>query len=358
MTNSSYKTNSPRYLREFLDYMSTIKARSDNTVFSYYEDIKLFLRFLMTKGGDISGKPFEEIDIADCPEALVRDVTLYDAMEFLHFMNTERSNNPRSRARRAIAIRQFYKYLTDQRQWFELSPIAKLQLPTPKKSLPKHLTLEQAQTLLKTEHSGKDTDYFGVRDYCMMTLFLNCGMRLSELVSINVNDCRTTKDPRTGEMISYLTIRGKGDKERVVYLNDACVAALGDYQQKRGAFAEENPRLKFEKAMFVSKQFKRISNRRVQQIVEDALSASGLADMGFSVHKLRHTAATLMYQNGVDVRVLQEVLGHENLDTTRIYTHVSNNQMRQAMKMNPLSQEAKAENKTGRNGEATDESER
>jgi site-specific recombinase XerD len=343
MGSNSYKTHAPRYLREFLDYMSTIKARSDNTVSSYYEDIKLFLRFLMTKGG----VSFEEADIENCPESSVRNVTLYDAMEFLHFMNTERSNNPRSRARRAIAIRQFYKYLTDQRQWFEVSPIAKLQLPTPKKSLPKHLTLEQAQTLLKTENAGKDMDYFGVRDYCMMTLFLNCGMRLSELISINANDCRTTKDS-SGEMISYLTIRGKGDKERVVYLNDACVAALEDYQQKRGEFAEENPRLKFEKAMFVSKQFKRISNRRVQQIVEDALSASGLADMGFSVHKLRHTAATLMYQNGVDVRVLQEVLGHENLDTTRIYTHVSSNQMRQAMKMNPLTKEAEKGIKTNK----------
>jgi site-specific recombinase XerD len=346
MPNSSYKTHAPRCLREFLDYLSAIKARSDNTVGSYYEDIKLFLRFLMQKSGSSGSVPetsFEQIDIADCPESLIRDVTLYDAMEFLHFMNSERSNNPRSRARRAIAIRQFYKYLTDQRQWFELSPIAKLQLPAPKKSLPKHLTLEQAQTLLKTqtEDAGKDKDYFGVRDFCMMTLFLNCGMRLSELVSINLNDCQSTKDPRGGEQITYLTVRGKGDKERIVYLNDACVSAMEKCRQKRDALAEETPRLKYEKAMFVSKQFKRISNRRVQQIVEDALSASGLADMGFSVHKLRHTAATLMYQNGVDVRILQEVLGHENLDTTRIYTHVSSNQMRQAMKMNPLSKEAK-----------------
>jgi site-specific recombinase XerD len=340
MRNIGYKSHAPDILRAFLDYMSAIKARSDNTVSGYYEDIKLFLRFLMQKNGLSGNLPFEEIDVADCPEGIIRAVTLYDAMEFLHFMNTERSNNPRSRARRAIAIRQFYKYLTDQRQWFDVSPIEKLQLPTPKKSLPKHLTLEQAQALLKTESEVKD--YFGVRDFCMMTLFLNCGMRLSELVSVNANDCQTTKDTMTGEQVSYLIIRGKGDKERVVYLNEACVSALDEYRQKRSEFAEEKPRMKFEKAMFVSKQFKRISARRVQQIAEAALSACGLSDMGFSVHKLRHTAATLMYQNGVDVRVLQEVLGHENLDTTRIYTHVSNNQMRQAMMMNPLSQAEKS----------------
>ena len=314
----------PVYLQEYLNYIETIKMRSPLTIKNYYSDIKLFLRFLKVNAGIAETDEFEKIRIEDVPENLVRSVTLNDILAFLSYTSSERDNHSKARARKAVALRQFFKYLTVKKMWFDVSPAQNLELPSPKNALPKHLTIEQATELLKTCSDFKDwTDY---RDYCMITFFLNCGMRLSELVGININDYISTKEG--GEQIYRIKVLGKGSKERIIYLNPACVSAYENYLAVR-------PDVK-EKALFLSMRYKRISNRRVEQIIEEKLKLSGLSGMGFSVHKLRHTAATLMYQNGVDVRALKEVLGHENLDTTQIYTHVANEQIRNAMNMNPL----------------------
>lgn len=330
MTNITtyYRSDSPQYLIDFLDHISVIKGRSELTVKNYYCDLRLFLRYLKIKNNPaLSESDFSEISIADTPESYVKAVTLTDIMGFLHFTMDERQNHQKARARKAVAIRQFFKYLTDNKNWFEVSPAAKLELPSPKKSLPKHLTIEQANQLLA--ECSDISDWTDARDYCMITFFLNCGMRLSELVGISVNDYISSKDPKTDVAYSFLKVIGKGNKERVIYLNNACVSAYEAYMNVR-------PKVQGEKALFLSKRYKRISNRRVEQIIEEKMMKSGLAGYGFSVHKLRHTAATLMYQNGVDVRILQEVLGHESLDTTQIYTHVSDNQVKQAMDKNPL----------------------
>jgi site-specific recombinase XerD len=202
-------------------------------------------------------------------------------------------------------------------------------MPTLKKPLPKHLTFEQALTLL-------DRAALSTRDYCIIVLFLNCGMRLSELVGLNTVDYKQTKDFDTGEPVHTLRVTGKGSKERVVYLNEACVSALEAYLEERTQFIAENKSLSSEKAVFISRKKCRITARSVERIVESALKKAGLDGMGFSPHKLRHTAATLMFRNGVDVRVLKEVLGHENLGTTQIYTHVANKQVQEAMNKNPL----------------------
>lgn len=314
----------PAYLQEYLNYIETIKLRSKLTVKNYYTDIKLFLRFLKVSNGLDEGKDFNELDISDVSEALVKKVTLNDLLAFLSYTSSERDNHAQARARKAVALRQFFKYLTVKKMWFDVSPAQNLELPSPKKTLPKHLTIEQATELLRTCSDFKDwSDY---RDHCMITFFLNCGMRLSELVGINVNDYISTQEG--GVQIHRIKVLGKGSKERIIYLNPACVAAYENYMKVR-------PDTK-EKALFISKRLTRISNRRVEQIIDEKLRLSGLSGMGFSVHKLRHTAATLMYQNGVDVRALKEVLGHENLDTTQIYTHVANEQIRNAMNMNPL----------------------
>lgn len=314
----------PAYLQEYLNYIETIKMRSKLTVKNYYSDIKLFLRFLKINSGIAETDEFEKIKIEDVPESLVRSVTLNDLLAFLSYTSSERDNHAQARARKAVALRQFFKYLTVKKMWFDVSPAQNLELPSPKKTLPKHLTIEQATELLRNCSDFEDwTDY---RDYCMITFFLNCGMRLSELVGINVNDYISTIEG--GEQIHRIKVLGKGSKERIIYLNPACVSAYENYLAVR-------PDVK-EKALFISQRSKRISNRRVEQIIEEKLKLSGLSGMGFSVHKLRHTAATLMYQNGVDVRALKEVLGHENLDTTQIYTHVANEQIRNAMNMNPL----------------------
>ena len=314
----------PAYLQEYLNYIETIKLRSALTVKNYYTDIKLFLRFLKVDARLADENDFDNITIEDVPESLVRNVTLNDLLAFLSYTSSERDNHAQARARKAVALRQFFKYLTVKKMWFDVSPAQNLELPSPKKTLPKHLTIEQATELLRTCSDFKDwTDY---RDYCIITFFLNCGMRLSELVGINVNDYISTKEG--GAPVHRIKVLGKGSKERIIYLNPACVSAYENYLSVR-------PDCK-EKALFISKRSKRISNRRVEQIIEEKLKLSGLSGMGFSVHKLRHTAATLMYQNGVDVRALKEVLGHENLDTTQIYTHVANEQIRNAMNMNPL----------------------
>lgn len=331
MNNFNYKSDCPPYLTDFLNYMEVIKGRSKLTIKNYYTDIRLFLRYLKVnkiKGTDTSGD-FSKITITDVPEFVVKSVSLSDIIDFLHFSMDERDNHQSARARKAVSIRQFFKYLTNNKQWFDVSPADKLELPSPKHALPKYLTIEQANLLL-SECSDIKT-WTDSRDYCIVTFFLNCGMRLSELVGISLNDYIRSKDEKTQEEYSFLKVLGKGSKERIIYLNNACVSAYEAYIKVR-------PNIKNEKALFLSSQNKRISNRRVEQIIEEKLIKSGLAGYGFSVHKLRHTAATLMYQNGVDIRVLKEVLGHENLDTTQIYTHVSDEQIKKAMDFNPLSE--------------------
>ncbi len=329
LTNFTYKNDAPDYLIDFLDYMSVIKSRSPLTIKNYYCDLRLFLRYLkVQKNPELSKEDFSEIKIADTPADYIKSVVLSDIIGFLNFTLDQRENHQKARARKAVSIRQFFKYLTDNKGWFDVSPALKLELPSPKNALPKHLTIEQANQLLK--ECSDIQNWADSRDYCMITFFLNCGLRLSELVGISVNDYIKSVDPKTNEQYSFLKVIGKGNKERVIYLNNACVSAYEAYLKVR-------PKVQNEKALFLSKQYKRISNRRVEQIIEEKMMKSGLAGYGFSVHKLRHTAATLMYQNGVDVRILKEVLGHENLNTTQIYTHVSDSKIKQTMDQNQLS---------------------
>ncbi|MCL1866014.1 MAG: tyrosine-type recombinase/integrase [Oscillospiraceae bacterium] len=330
------KDEAPAFLREFLDYLSVIKGRSNNTVVSYFHDVKYFLRFMKAKHNLInSDTPFEEIKVDDFPEELIKKVQLYDILEFLHFLAGERKNTAKARARRAVSLRQFFKYLTNNKQWFEVSPTQNLEMPKAKPPLPKSLTLEQAVRLL-SEVEYDESCWRSARDYCIMTFFLNCGMRLSELVGLDVHDFKREQDAESGEWVYYIKVLGKGSKERIIYLNPACVTAYEVYAKKREELVVENEKLRYEKAMFISNRYSRIYPRRVEQIVAEKLKVCGLDGLGFSVHKLRHTAATLMYRNGVDIRVLKEVLGHESLGTTQIYTHVANEQMRQAVNNNPL----------------------
>jgi site-specific recombinase XerD len=278
---------------------------------------------------------FEKIDIYDFPADLIKTVELYDILEFLHFLAGERKNNQKARSRRAVAIRQFFKYLTNNKQWFKNNPAENLEMPKAKSPLPKSLNLEQAIELLKTCEYDIE-NWRGARDYCIITFFLNCGMRLSELVGLDLHDYKKEKLIDSDEFIYYINVMGKGSKERIIYLNSSCVSAYNTYIEMRNELCEKNEELRLIKAMFLSKKHKRISPRRVEQIIEEKLLLCGLDGLGFSVHKLRHTAATLMYRNGVDIRILKEVLGHENLGTTQIYTHVANEQMRQAINNNPL----------------------
>lgn len=308
----------PELVRKYLNYLLGVKSKSQLTVLEYASDLRLFFRFVY-KFRNPSDKsiPLEEINISLLTNDFICDVSLDEAYAFLTYCRNERKNDNNARARKVVSIKRFYKYL-EVNGYIQTNRIAFLESPQTKKSLPKYLTLEQSVNLLNSV-DGK----FKERDYCILTLFLNCGLRLSELIGINISHI---KDDNT------LVVLGKGNKERTVYLNDACLRAVRLYLAVRpvdGVIDRD--------ALFLSNRKIRISRQSVQKIVEDALKKSGLDGMGFSTHKLRHTAATLMYQYGnVDPLQLKEILGHENLSTTEIYTHVRNEQLKQAVDSNPL----------------------
>lgn len=321
-----YYSDCPKELKDFLFYIETIQGSSPNTVNGYYIDLKSFYRYIKLmnttsskKEFDNLSKDFEEIKIADVPLDAIKKVSLSDIYEYLYFLSHERENSAVTRSRKISSLRAFFNYLHTKVKLIGDNPTKELSLPNAKKSMPKYLSLEQAKALLDAAFQ------MGLREYCMITLFLNCGMRLSELVGLNVSSVKTDS----------VKILGKGNKERIVYLNEACVAALELYLPER----DKQTNMIDKEALFLSNRGTRISARRVQQLVDQALKQAGLWDEGFSTHKLRHTAATLMYQhNNTDIRVLQEILGHVNLATTEIYTHVANKQVEDALKSSPLSQ--------------------
>lgn len=319
--NTNYLKESPQIIKEFLGYMQTIKGKSERTVNEYYIDLRTFFRYIkISKGLVNNSEQFDKIDISDIDIELIKDITLTDVFEYMNYLMNERKNGASARSRKSSSLRTFFKYLTNKTGKLKVNPLVELENPKIKSSLPKYLSLEQSIELL----NSVDGD-FKERDYCILTLFLNCGMRLSELVGINLNDIKSD---------NTLKITGKGNKERIVYLNDACIMAIDKYKSVRPVDGVLD-----KKALFLSKRKQRISPKTVQFIVNKYLKKIGLDNQGYSVHKLRHTAATLMYQYGkVDIRILKDILGHENLGTTQIYTHISNEQMKQASLSNPISQ--------------------
>ena len=314
----------PELVRQYLMYLLTIKSSSRLTVKEYIFDLRLFLRFMKSRKLNISFENIEEIGILDTDINFIDKISREDIFEFLFFVSEKRDNLNASRARKLSAVRGFFKYLNKQVGKLENNPAENIDYPSIKQSLPKYLSLEESIALLQTvENDGDNKNR--ARDYCVITLFLNCGMRLSELVGINLSDMSPD--------LSTVRILGKGRKERFVYLNAPCRKALADYLEIRGKLEG----LKDADALFISRNNRRISNSAVQKMVERSFEKAGLADKNYSTHKLRHTAATLMYQHGgVDTRVLQEILGHEHLNTTQIYTHVASAQMEEAVNRNPL----------------------
>lgn len=314
----------PQLLRDYLIYMSTIKGRSPRTVEAYYNDLRLFLRYLMATR---SGAPLptddpnlESISFASISEEMILSARLSDAYSFLAYVQSVNQNNAKTRARKVSSLRGFYKYLQSKAGRLEENPMEQLEIPAQRKSLPKYLTLDESLHLLESIE-GKDRE----RDYCIITILLNCGIRLSELVGIKLSDIRD----------DTLTVLGKGNKERMVYLNSACLNAIAEYLAVR----PEPPKDADKPYLLVSSRTRApLTPRRVEQIVETHLKAAGLGRSGLFPSQLRHTACTLMYQYGdVDIRVLKEILGHVNLGTTEIYTHVSNDQIANAADRNPLS---------------------
>ena len=317
----------PSLVRDFASYKSAIQNCSVKTVSEYLLDLRTFFRFLVADRQGISpdSEEFSKIDIHNLDLEFMKSITTEDIYSFLMYSGTVRNNLWSAKARKLSAIKAFFKFLTVKRKLLETNPAIDIESPKPKKSLPKVLSMEEAKALLDAVKNDKESKSL-TRDYAIITLFLNCGMRVSELVGIDLGDI--------DHELRSLRVVGKGNKERIVYLNDACRYALGDYITERAQ--ADNSKITT-KALFLSSRDQRISVKTVQWMVYKYLDLAGLGAKHYSVHKLRHTAATLMYQSGnVDVRVLKDILGHEQLNTTQIYTHVSNDSMEKAMAQNPL----------------------
>jgi integrase/recombinase XerD len=321
---------------EFLDYMLTIKGKSPRTIHEYYYDLRTFFRYLkLTKHSDQKQKALDDISVKDITIEDIKKVDLADLYSYMSFISRELQNTSVTRARKVASIKSLYKYLFTKIKAIDYNPAAELDSPKIVKRLPKYLNVDESVNLLQSV-DGKHQE----RDYAILVLFMNCGLRLSELVSININSIRN----------DVLTVIGKGDKERTIYLNQACLEAIKAYMQVRPVDGVKDKR-----ALFLSERKQRISPKTVQYLVKKYIGAAGLDPDKYSTHKLRHTAATLMYKHGhVDIRALQAILGHESIATTEIYTHIDDDQLRKAVESNPLSQVIK---KRGRPPKAEKESE-
>jgi len=323
------KNDIPPLLRDFLTYHETIMGHSKNTVDEYYLDLRLYFRFLKLNYGLVpSDTDIDDISISDMNIDLISKTTISDVYEFLSYLSRDRkkfhnsrSNDDtglgaKSRARKIATLRSFYKYLNTKAHLLSENPLADLDSPKVMKALPRYLSLDDSKKLLSSV-DGLNSE----RDFCILMIFLSCGLRISELIGLNISDIKD----------DHIRVLGKGNKERIVYANSACKSAIDDYMKVRKSIAGAD-----KNAFFLSSRRTRISRSTVHSLVKKYLDAAGLDSSKYSSHKLRHTAATLMLHNGVDVRTLQELLGHEHLNTTQIYTHVESEGLRKAADLSPL----------------------
>ena len=322
----------PQVLREFLSYHETIKGQSQRTISEYYLDLRMFLRFMrLVKEEMPYDTPLDAISIKSLDIEFIKTITITDIFDFLSYLANDRQSElsvdpgigAAARSRKLSAIKSFYKYLTVRTKLLTVNPVKDVEFPKIRKSLPKYLTLEESRRLLSSVHGVNEK-----RDYAILMLFLNCGIRRSELVGLNLSDVYEDR----------IRVTGKGNKERIVYFGSACKAAIDAYLPERNKKVLSDNR-----ALFGSRDNNRISVTAVHRLVKKHMLAAGLDPSQYSAHKLRHTAATLMVSNGVDIKTVQEVLGHEHLNTTEIYTHIENTELKIAAEANPLSHLGKKE---------------
>lgn len=326
----------PQVIKEFLVYMESILGRSPQTVSEYYLDLRTFFRYIVAKRSSLPLDKLDDVDISCIDIDFVASVTQSEVYDYLLYISRSRpkfhnsasttyGNTAKTRARKMSSLRAFFKYYCEKTKQIPANPVINIDIPKTKKSLPKYLSLNESKKLLENIDGN-----YQARDYCIITIFLNCGLRVSELAGISAGDI--DRDNR------LLRVLGKGNKERMVYLNQACMTAIEAYDKYK---IDNDVHVKpaHKNAYFISRNGTRLSVMRIKELVKEHLDRAGLGQKHASAHKLRHTAATLMYQNGVDIRTIKEVLGHESLDTTAIYTHVVNDNLREAAEKNPLADE-------------------
>lgn len=321
--------DAPDILMEFLEYHSTIRGHSDRTIAGYYLDLKILFRFLKRRRRLVAPDvPFNEIDISDIDIDFIKSIKIEELYRYQSFspemINSSNALSAASRCRRTSSVKSFYNYLTAKRHFFDNNICQELDMPKRKSTLPRYLEEAECDRLLAACEGP-----FEYRDYCILMLFMSCGLRISELVSLNTTDIYE----------DHLRVTGKGNKERIIYFGEGCREAIDDYLAVRDS---EKIIPEDKNALFISRDNRRISVRGVQKMVDKKLSMAGLDASRYSPHKLRHTAATLMLKNGVDTRALQEVLGHSNLSTTQIYTHIDNAALHEAAMANPIGRKTKS----------------
>lgn len=318
------KSKHPKRVIEFLNYLENVKGKSINTIKGYSVDLGLFFKFLKVYKGlenNIELEKIEEVEISDLGDNFIKNISLSDIYAFLAFLEKVRNNSAYARARKVATLKSFFKFLNSKIKLIDENPTVELESPKINKRHPVYLTLDQSITVLNSMDKENKNYY---RDYCILTLFLNCGMRLSELCNIEIEKIKG----------DTLTIIGKGNKERTVYLNEASIAAIENYLKNRNDLKATEEAKKY---LFLSSKYRPINKRSVEILVKKHIENAGFKDQKYTPHKLRHTAATLMYKYGnVDIRSLQNILGHENISTTQIYTHVDDETLREAVKTNPL----------------------
>lgn len=306
----------PKRVDDFVSYLKNIKEQSPNTIINYTYDLTLLFKYLI--GRDYNVKNYDNINIGFVDDDFIRNITLSDLYDFLNYVEVDRKNSAYAKTRKIATLKSFFKFLNVKMKIIDENPTLELETPKIKKRLPVYLTLDQSKRVLESMNKGKK--YYS-RDYCIFVLFLNCGMRLSELCNIKLKDIKE----------DTITIIGKGDKERTVYLNEECIKAINNYLKDRKELNNYNEYL------FLSKRKTKITARAVEDLVKKHIENAGFKDKKYTPHKLRHSAATMYLKEGVDIRFIQEILGHENISTTEIYTHVDDEELRRIVNNSPLS---------------------
>lgn len=297
-----------KYKSKILDnyetYLSIIQEKSIQTIKGYIMDIEIFIDYLKEQD------KFKDISF---DENFIKAIELSDIYGFLNYLKKDRNNCANTRARKIASIKSFFKYCINKAEIITADPTSRLETPKISKKQINYLTLEECKLLL-ANIVGRNKE----RDYAIITVFLNTGVRLSELRHIEISKIKD----------DTLIVRGKGDKERTVYLNDVTLNAINDYKLCRKGKS---------RYLFLSERGNVLSKREIQYIVQKNLEHAGFDTKKYTTHKLRHTAATLLYKHSkVDIRTLQVILGHKNINTTQIYTHVDDEEVRKAVKSNPL----------------------
>jgi len=297
-------------IEQYLGYLVVIKGRSENTVKEYRTDLLMFFSFVMlSRNATIHNKIFARVDLE-----FIKTISLNDMYAFITYCQNDRHAAAGTRARKIVSIRQFWKYLKTKAHLIGNNIAEELETPKLPKRIPKYLSLEESVRLLIQCQDSP-------RDHCIITIFLNCALRLSELANLNINEVDS----------DVISVVGKGNKERKIFLTPAAKKSINKWLQIRRSIDLPTD------ALFISRNNRRMTTKAIQDVVKKYVIAAGLDPKSISTHKLRHTAATLMYKYGrVDIRSLQQILGHESVATTEIYTHIDEHQLQSAVNSNPL----------------------